>query len=373
MDLATIIGLGLGTAMILWSMIGGGGGLAIFINIPSVAMVVGGSFAALMISNPLQRITKVGVYLKNVINVQNFEVEKIITTLVKFSEKARRDGLLAPELFNPILAALVLSMLATPFIIMASNRIVMRLVSSEWMMQSLQMTSIARQSINTRGHVLICGYGRSGQAMARVLTPEGVPYIALDLDPDRVRQELTEYGVIPEEWGGQNMFVNISAKQAAHSNFVGVVRRILSETGIAPHRLELELTETAIMEDPEFSLAELNRLKKLGVRLAIDDFGTGYSSLSHLSRFPMDTLKVDRSFVAGMGQTEGNQEIIKAVVGLAHILNLTVVAEGVETQRQFSMVRDMGCSVVQGYHLAHPMDAEQIETLLATQPHPSPA
>ena len=101
---------------------------------------------------------------------------------------SRREGLLAPELFNPILAAMVLSMLATPFIIMASNRIVMRLVSSEWMMQSLQMTSIARQSINTRGHVLICGYGRSGQAMARVLTQEGVPYIALDLDPDRVRQ-----------------------------------------------------------------------------------------------------------------------------------------------------------------------------------------
>ena len=101
---------------------------------------------------------------------------------------SRREGLLAPELFNPILAAMVLSMLATPFIIMASNRIVMRLVSSEWMMQSLQMTSIARQSINTRGHVLICGYGRSGQAMARVLTQEGVPYVALDLDPDRVRQ-----------------------------------------------------------------------------------------------------------------------------------------------------------------------------------------
>ena len=101
---------------------------------------------------------------------------------------SRREGLLAPELFSPILAAMVLSMLATPFIIMASNRIVMRLVSSEWMMQSLQMTSIARQSINTRGHVLICGYGRSGQAMARVLTQEGVPYIALDLDPDRVRQ-----------------------------------------------------------------------------------------------------------------------------------------------------------------------------------------
>jgi CPA2 family monovalent cation:H+ antiporter-2 len=101
---------------------------------------------------------------------------------------SRRQGLLPPELFNPVLAAMVLSMLATPFIIMASNRIVMRLVASDWMQQSLQMTSIARQSINTRGHVLICGYGRSGQAVARVLEQEGMPYMALDLDPDRVRQ-----------------------------------------------------------------------------------------------------------------------------------------------------------------------------------------
>ncbi len=101
---------------------------------------------------------------------------------------SQRQGLLPPELFNPVLAAMVLSMLATPFIIMGSNRIVMRLVASDWMQQSLQMTRIARQSINTRGHVLICGYGRSGQALARVLDQEGMPYMALDLDPDRVRQ-----------------------------------------------------------------------------------------------------------------------------------------------------------------------------------------
>ena len=126
---------------------------------------------------PLVLALRTGLYL-----AQAGEFGFVLLTL------SRREGLLAPELFNPILAAMVLSMLATPFIIMASNRIVMRLVSSEWMMQSLQMTSIARQSINTRGHVLICGYGRSGQAMARVLTQEGVPYIALDLDPDRVRQ-----------------------------------------------------------------------------------------------------------------------------------------------------------------------------------------
>lgn len=100
----------------------------------------------------------------------------------------RRGGLVPPELFTPVLAAMVLSMLATPFIIMASNRIVMRLVASEWMQQSLQMTAIAQDTINTRAHVLICGYGRSGQAMARLLELEGIPYVALDLDPDRVRQ-----------------------------------------------------------------------------------------------------------------------------------------------------------------------------------------
>jgi CPA2 family monovalent cation:H+ antiporter-2 len=101
---------------------------------------------------------------------------------------SRREGLLTPELFNPVLAAMVLSMLATPFIIMASNRIVMRLVASEWLQQSLQMTRIASQSINTRGHVVILGYGRSGQATARLLEHEDIPYMALDLDPDRVRQ-----------------------------------------------------------------------------------------------------------------------------------------------------------------------------------------
>ena len=101
---------------------------------------------------------------------------------------SRREGLLAPELFNPILAAMVLSMLATPFIIMASNRIVLRLVASEWLQQSLQMTHIAVESINTSGHVLICGYGRSGQAMGRMLEQEGIATLALDLDPDRVHQ-----------------------------------------------------------------------------------------------------------------------------------------------------------------------------------------
>jgi CPA2 family monovalent cation:H+ antiporter-2 len=99
-----------------------------------------------------------------------------------------RARLLSPALINPVLAAMVLSMLATPFLIMYSNRIVMKLVASDWLQQSLQMTTIARKSINTSKHVIICGYGRSGQNLARMLEREGIPYMALDLDPDRVRQ-----------------------------------------------------------------------------------------------------------------------------------------------------------------------------------------
>ena len=101
---------------------------------------------------------------------------------------AQQNSLVPPTLLNPILASMVLSMLATPFIIMYSNRIVMKLVASEWLQQSLQMTTIARKSINANKHVIICGYGRCGQNLARMLEREGIPYMALDLDPDRVRQ-----------------------------------------------------------------------------------------------------------------------------------------------------------------------------------------
>lgn len=158
--------------------------------------------------------------------------------------------------------------------------------------------------------------------------------------------------------------VNISARQAAHTNLVAMVRKALSNSGLPPDNLELELTETAAMQDPQMTLSILKRLKELGVGLAIDDFGTGYSSLSHLSRFPMDTLKVDRSFVAGLDQAEGNREIVHAVIGLAKVLNLRVVAEGVETSRQHEQVRDLGCNTVQGFHLGRPMDEASAHALI---------
>ena len=166
---------------------------------------------------------------------------------------------------------------------------------------------------------------------------------------------------------GLTLSVNISARQAAHNNLVAMVRRVLERVGLPATSLELELTETAAMRDPAQTRATLERLKTLGVGLSIDDFGTGYSSLSHLSRFPMDTLKVDRSFVAGLDGPGGNPEIVRAIVGLAKVLELRVVAEGVETEDQLQLLRSLGCTLVQGYHLGRPMDAHSALALIAAE------
>ena len=166
---------------------------------------------------------------------------------------------------------------------------------------------------------------------------------------------------------GLTLSVNISARQAAHNNLVAMVRKALERAGLPATNLELELTETAAMRDPAQTRATLKRLKNLGVGLSIDDFGTGYSSLSHLSRFPMDALKVDRSFVAGLDRQDGNPEIVRAIVGLARVLELRVVAEGVETEDQLQRLRDLGCTLVQGYHLGRPMDADTALALIAAE------
>jgi len=163
---------------------------------------------------------------------------------------------------------------------------------------------------------------------------------------------------------GLTMSVNLSAKQASYANLLAQVRRILYETGLAPERLKLELTETAVMDSPETSRQVLERLKILGVQLAIDDFGTGYSSLSHLSRLPVDCLKIDHSFILGLGELEENVEIVRAIVVLAQALGLEVVAEGVENEEQLEQVRSLGCTAVQGYLWGRPLDEDQAKALL---------
>jgi EAL domain-containing protein (putative c-di-GMP-specific phosphodiesterase class I) len=158
--------------------------------------------------------------------------------------------------------------------------------------------------------------------------------------------------------------VNLSTQQFQRPDLVEVVSFMLRETGLDPGLLKLEITESAVMADAKMAVATLQRLKGLGVGLAIDDFGTGYSSLNYLRRFPVDALKIDRAFVAGLGLDAGDAAIVEAVIGLAHTLGLQVVAEGIETAEQLGLLRTMCCEQGQGYSFWHPQPATTIEGLL---------
>jgi EAL domain-containing protein (putative c-di-GMP-specific phosphodiesterase class I) len=158
--------------------------------------------------------------------------------------------------------------------------------------------------------------------------------------------------------------VNLSPKQLARDDLVDVVADTLRDTGLAPGCLELEITESSVMRDVDKSLATLLRLKELGVKISIDDFGTGYSSLNYLKRFPVDTLKIDRSFVSDIATNADDAAIVKAVISLAHILNLSVVAEGVECEEQHRFLMENGCDEVQGYHFGRPMPPHEFSRLL---------
>ena len=158
--------------------------------------------------------------------------------------------------------------------------------------------------------------------------------------------------------------VNITPKQFAQPDLASQIGKTLKETGLDPCCLNVEITETIAMGDADRSALVLAELKALGVRLDIDDFGTGYSSLSRLQRFPVDTLKIDRSFVSRMDTDVETGEIVRIIVMLAHGLRLKVVAEGVETQAQADLLRDIGCELAQGYLYSKPVPAETIEQLL---------
>ncbi|HEX9342530.1 MAG TPA: EAL domain-containing protein [Actinomycetota bacterium] len=158
--------------------------------------------------------------------------------------------------------------------------------------------------------------------------------------------------------------VNLSARQFVHPDLVEVIAGILNETSVDPASVYLEITESVLMEDAESTVTALRDLKALGVSLAVDDFGTGYSSLTYLKRFPVDELKVDRSFVAGLLADPEDAAIVAAVVNLAHTLGLKAVAEGVESAGQLTRLRDLGCDLGQGYYFGRPMPAESMATRL---------
>jgi diguanylate cyclase (GGDEF)-like protein/PAS domain S-box-containing protein len=160
--------------------------------------------------------------------------------------------------------------------------------------------------------------------------------------------------------------VNISPAQLRAGNLVATVTEVLARTGLPPSRLELEVTESLLIEDTEATLATLSALKALGLRIVLDDFGTGYSSLSYLRRFPFDKLKIDRSFIQALGENDEAMAIVRAIVALADSLTLDVTAEGVETETQLRLLQEESNAEMQGYLLGRPAPADTFSSLLAT-------
>ena len=170
-----------------------------------------------------------------------------------------------------------------------------------------------------------------------------------------------------EQVSGQplRVSVNVSARQLQQPDLVAQVAEILAETGLAASCLKLEITESVMMLDADQTIPRLHALRTLGVHLAVDDFGTGYSSMAYLSSLPIDTLKIDRSFVSKMGRSEDDAAIVRAIVTLAKTLSLQITSEGIETPAQLALLCDLGCDQGQGYHFARPLPASDFAALLA--------
>ncbi len=177
--------------------------------------------------------------------------------------------------------------------------------------------------------------------------------------------DMVEIMAAHPELADLSMSVNISARQLAQHDITDVVARTLRETRMDPTRLKLELTETVAMENPALTAQRLHAIRSLGVRISIDDFGTGYSSLSSLQNFPIDTIKVDKSFVGRMDSSAEQRKIVRSVISLAHSLNLDVVAEGIELKEQWSMLKVLDCQSGQGFLFSHPVDGPTLRAMLA--------
>ena len=160
---------------------------------------------------------------------------------------------------------------------------------------------------------------------------------------------------------GLRVAVNLAAKQFAQNDLVGVVEQAMREAGLAAEHLELEITESMLMDNADHSIWNLSLLKQLGVTLSIDDFGSGYSSLSYLRHFPVGYLKIDQSFVRDATNNVNDAAIVGAIISMAHQLGLKVVAEGVETEAHRALLREYGCDQMQGYLFSAPLPAEEFE------------
>jgi diguanylate cyclase (GGDEF)-like protein len=180
--------------------------------------------------------------------------------------------------------------------------------------------------------------------------------------------QLSKWQALAGDYRSLMVSVNISGKHLGNNDLIDDVGRTLDQTKIDPSSLKLEITESAAMENPDHTVNMLRSLKDLGVQLSIDDFGTGYSSLSYLHKLPFDTLKIDRSFVSGVGANGEGSEILQTIISLAKNLRMRVVAEGIETEAQLRVLQNLGCELGQGYLMAKPKGREETERLLYQRP-----
>jgi EAL domain-containing protein (putative c-di-GMP-specific phosphodiesterase class I) len=177
--------------------------------------------------------------------------------------------------------------------------------------------------------------------------------------------QLREWQLSLPSAAGLFVAVNVSARQLRHPGLVADFARALRETGVDPTGVTLEVTESVLVDDAESTTAVLHRLKALGVQIAIDDFGTGYSSLGYLSRLPVDRLKIDRSFVKGLGEYGQDHAIVRGIIELAGSLELSTVAEGIETDVQLATLQELGSANGQGFLFARPLSPEDVGPLLS--------
>ncbi|MDA8242003.1 MAG: EAL domain-containing protein [Nitrospiraceae bacterium] len=158
--------------------------------------------------------------------------------------------------------------------------------------------------------------------------------------------------------------VNLSGRQFDQKDLIKMIHKVLNDTRLSPELLELEITESIVMRNPEEAILTLQALKEMGIKIAIDDFGTGFSSLNYLKRLPLDFVKIDKSFVENVSASSSDAAIVKAIIAMAHSLNLEVIAEGVETEQQLAFLHEHGCDAMQGFLLCHPLPAEDFSKIL---------
>jgi EAL domain-containing protein (putative c-di-GMP-specific phosphodiesterase class I) len=168
------------------------------------------------------------------------------------------------------------------------------------------------------------------------------------------------------------MSVNLSVRQLVHEQIIREVREAIEDAALDPSTVTLEITETTLMHDTEVTRERLAELRRIGVSLAVDDFGTGYSSLQYVQRFPIDVIKIDRSFVTGLGTNPGDSAVVQSMIELSQRLGVHTVAEGIDRPEQVTLLQSLGADLGQGYLFSKPVEASKIDALLASSPTENP-